>query len=94
MSQKHVQLIIGQILTDEELRSRFLEAPLATLATLRERGFELTSGEEDALARTDRRLWQSGARWVDARLQRCKLIDGAPDGHQSGGTAFRAKVEP
>jgi hypothetical protein len=73
MAQRTVQLIIGQLLTDEELRTAFLEQPAATLAGLRERGFELTNAELDALAQTDRRLWRSGPKWVDARLQRCRL---------------------
>lgn len=95
MSQKHVQLIIGQLLTDEELRSLFLEAPLATLHTLRERGFELTHGEVDALAQTDRRLWQSGAKWIDARLQRCRLVEGTHEGSsRSGGPGPAMKAEP
>jgi hypothetical protein len=76
MAQKNVQLIIGQILTDEEFRADFLERPRATLASLRDRGFELTNLEVDALARTDRRLWQSGAEWIDARIQRCRLVGG------------------
>jgi hypothetical protein len=73
MAQKVVQFIIGQLLTDEELRASFLERPGDTLATLRDRGFELTTGEIDALLQTDRRLWQTGARWIDSRLQRCRL---------------------
>ena len=73
MAQKTVQLIIGQILTDEELRETFLERPIETLASLRDRGFELTNNELDAIAQTDRRLWQCGSEWVDARLQRCPL---------------------
>ena len=76
MAQRTVQLIIGQILTDEEFRADFLERPRATLASLRDRGFELTNLEVDALARTDRRLWQSGAEWIDARIQRCRLVGG------------------
>ena len=76
MAQKNVQLIIGQILTDEEFRADFLERPRATLASLRDRGFELTNLEVDALAKTDRRLWQSGAEWIDARIQRCRLVGG------------------
>jgi hypothetical protein len=73
MAQKHVQFIIGRILTDEELRADFLERPIDTLASLRETGFDLTNGEIDAIARTDRRLWYTGAKWVDPRLQRCRL---------------------
>ncbi len=70
MAHKTVQLIIGQILTDEALRGRFLDAPVETLTILRERGFELTNTEIDALVRTDRRLWDAGANWIDSRLQR------------------------
>jgi hypothetical protein len=73
MAQKNVQLIIGRILTDEEFRSDFLERPIATLASLRDRGFELTNIEVDALAGTDSRLWQRGAEWIDTRIQRCRL---------------------
>jgi hypothetical protein len=73
MAQKTVQLIIGQILTDEEFRSDFLQRPIATLAALRDRGLELTNVEVDALARTDRQLWLCGAEWLDPRIQRCRL---------------------
>jgi len=76
MSQKTVQLIIGQILTDEEFRSDFLERPIETLTSLRDRGYELTNVEVDALVRTDRRFWAVGSEWVDQRLQRCRLVDG------------------
>jgi hypothetical protein len=73
MAQKNVQLIIGRILTDEEFRADFLERPIVTLASLRDRGFDLTNIEVDALARTDARLWRCGAEWIDARIQRCRL---------------------
>ncbi len=76
MAQRTVQLIIGQILTDEEFRAAFVERPIETLNTLRDRGFELTNVEVDALARTDRRLWDCGAERVDPRLQRCRLNGG------------------
>ena len=33
MAHKTVQLIIGQILTDEELRARFLDQPIETLTS-------------------------------------------------------------
>ena len=73
MAQRTVQLIIGQILTDEEFRAAFLERPAETLDSLRDRGLELTNVEIDALARTDRRFWAVGAEWIDGRLQRCQL---------------------
>lgn len=73
MAHKTVQAIIGRILTDEELREKFLVAPVETLSSLRESGLELTDAEIDGLASTDRRLWKSGARWIDTRLQRCCL---------------------
>src|SRR2546422_8562242 len=57
MSQKTVQLLIGQIVTDEELRLRFVRQPRETLSALREQGFELTTSEIEALVETDRRLW-------------------------------------
>ena len=73
MAQKTVQLIIGRILTDEELRARFLEGPVETLAALRDKGFDLTNAEIDALSRTDAKLWETGPDWIDSRLQRCGL---------------------
>jgi hypothetical protein len=73
MAHKHVQLIIGQILTDEELRGRFLNQPFETLAALRDNGFDLSKSEIDALLVTDPRLWRAGPHWVDSRLQKCHL---------------------
>jgi len=73
MAHKTVQFIIGRILTDEELREKFLVAPVETLSAFRESGLELTDAEIEALTHTDRELWRSGAEWIDARLQRCCL---------------------
>jgi hypothetical protein len=73
MAHKTVQLIIGQILTDEELRARFLDGPVEMLSSLRDMGFDLTNVEIDALTQTDPRLWTSGVDWIDTRLQRCDL---------------------
>jgi hypothetical protein len=73
MAHKTVQFIIGRILTDEELREKFLVAPVDTLSAFRESGLELTDDEIEALANTDRELWRSGAGWIDSRLQRCCL---------------------
>jgi hypothetical protein len=73
MAQKVVQFIIGQILTDEELRARFVKRPLETFSELRGAGFELTNSEIEALAQTDRRLWELGKTWIDPRLRRYPL---------------------
>jgi hypothetical protein len=73
MSQKTVQLVIGRLVTDEELRARFVERPRETLTELREQGFELTEDEIDALARSDAKMWPAMARRIHPRLQRCSL---------------------
>ena len=73
MSQKCVQQLIGRILTDEELRQRFVAEPLGTLTTLRDQGIELTAGEIEALVDTDRQLWTSAAARIHPRLQRCSI---------------------
>src|SRR4029434_11331021 len=91
MAQRTVQLIVGQILTDEEFRSDFLERPIETLTSLREKGFERTRVEVDALVRTDRRFWAVGAEWIDGRLQRCRLNGGVREGRHSQGGAGTAK---
>jgi len=73
MSQKTVQLLIGQIVTDEELRRRFVEQPLETLTTLRDQGLELTACEIEALIDTDHQLWNATADRIHPRLQRCSF---------------------
>jgi hypothetical protein len=73
MAHKTVQFIIGRILTDEELREKFLVAPVETLLAFRDSGLDLTDAEIDALTNTDPELWRSGASWIDSRLQRCCL---------------------
>ncbi len=73
MSQKTVQSIIGRLVTDEEYRLRFLNDPLGTLNELRDQGVELTRGEIEALARTDRTFWNDAAERIDRRLQRSSL---------------------
>jgi hypothetical protein len=73
MSQRTVQLVIGRLVTDEDLRACFVERPRETLLDLRDRGFELTDDEIDALARSDSKMWPAMAKRIHPRLQRCSL---------------------
>ena len=73
MSQKTVRLVIGWLLTDEDLRLQFRERPRETLGALLEQGYELTAEEIDALVRSDPEVWPALARRIHPRLQRCSL---------------------
>jgi hypothetical protein len=78
MSQKHVELLIGRLLTDEELRRQFSNAPFETLVALSEEGWELTRGEIDAFVQTDVTLWSRVAAKLPSRIQRCSLRSTTP----------------
>ena len=78
MSQRNVELFIGRLLTDVELRRRFAGAPLETVSEFCEQGWELNRGEMDALAQLDMRLWCQAAASLPSRLQRCSLCSGKP----------------
>jgi hypothetical protein len=78
MSQRNVQLVIGRLVTDDDLRRRFLRAPHDTLAELSELGWDLTRGEIDALLEIDAQLWGRVALKLPSRLQRCSLRESAP----------------
>ena len=73
MSQRTVQLVIGRLLTDEELRNCFVERPLETLTQLKDLGFDLTIDEIDALVQSEPKVWSSMARRIHPRLQRSSL---------------------
>ena len=73
MSQRNVELVIGRLVTDEDLRTRFARAPLETLQSFSERGYELSGGEIAALLDADIGLWARVAARLPSRLQRCPL---------------------
>jgi hypothetical protein len=83
MSQRNVQIVIGQLVTDEELRRRFVRDPAGTLHQLTELGWDLSRGEVDALLEADTQLWSWMAGRLPSRLQRCSLKAQEPSG-QSG----------
>jgi hypothetical protein len=73
MSQRTIEQVIGRLLTDEELRHDFTQAPSRTLAELNEQGWDLSRLEVDALLAIETALWSEAAARIDSRLQRCSL---------------------
>jgi hypothetical protein len=73
MSQRHVELLIGRLLTDDDLRDQFTRAPFDTLAAFCQQGWDLSRGEIDALAATDLSFWSTAAARLPSRLRRCSL---------------------
>jgi hypothetical protein len=57
MSQQMVGVVIHTLLTDRDLRERFLLDPIEALAALNVQGVELTRNEIEVFVRTDARLW-------------------------------------
>ena len=73
MSQRHVELLIGRLLTDDDLRDQFTRAPFDTLAAFCQQGWDLSRGEIDALAATDLSFWSAAAARLPSRLRRSSL---------------------
>jgi hypothetical protein len=73
MSQRHIEKLIGRLLTDEELRSAFIRRPADTLATLSAEGWEISPLEREVLLGEDPTMWRDLARRIPSRLQRCNL---------------------
>jgi hypothetical protein len=69
MSQQTVGMVIDKLLSDEDLRNRFVVDRIETLAELYLRGVELRPDEIDLFCRTDARLWFWGAAVMDERPQ-------------------------
>ena len=57
MSQQMVGVAIHTLLTDDDLRDRFVLDPEEALVALTVRGVELTRDEIEVFVRTDARLW-------------------------------------
>jgi hypothetical protein len=76
MGQRSVELLIGRLVTDEELRRRFVAAPRQTLRVLQEHGLELTTAEVDAVLASHVALWNCLAAALDPRLQKASLKQG------------------
>jgi hypothetical protein len=73
MSQRNVELLIGRLLTDEDMRRQFMLQPGGAIEDFCRQGWELSRGEIEALAATDARMWSELASRIPSRLQRCSL---------------------
>ncbi len=73
MSQRNVELLIGRLLTDEEMRRQFLRKPAGAIEDFCRQGWELSVGEIEALTATDATVWSELASRIPSRLQRCSL---------------------
>jgi hypothetical protein len=73
MSQRNVELLIGRLLTDEEMRRQFMLQPGGAIAEFCRQGWELSHGEMEALAATDASMWSELASRIPSRLKRCSL---------------------
>lgn len=73
MSQRNVELLIGRLMTDGEMRRHFTQKPGGAIEDFCRQGWELSQGEIDALAATDAKMWSELASRIPSRLQRCSL---------------------
>lgn len=73
MSQRNVELLIGRLLTDEDLRRQFGRMPARAIEDFCRQGWELTAAEVEALSTTDATMWSDLAARIPSRLQRCSL---------------------
>src|SRR3989442_15994089 len=76
MTHQSVELLIGKLVTDEELREAFQQNPHAVLAWRRDQGLQLSSLEMDALKSIDPSELSGLADIIDRRLQKASLRRG------------------
>jgi hypothetical protein len=76
VGQRSVEILIGRLMTDEELRRRFIAEPHETIRLEQLRGLELTAAEVDALLASPMALWEALAAALDPRLQKASLKHG------------------
>ena len=56
--QRHIELIVGRLLTDEGFRRAFIRDPYQALADAENGGLVLSAYEVTALLATDRAMWE------------------------------------
>jgi len=65
VTQRWIEIVIGRLVIDKDLRQKFLTAPRETLLELVEHGTHLTQSEMAALVAIDAELWENAARQID-----------------------------
>jgi hypothetical protein len=78
MSQRNVERIIGQLLTDEEFRRRFKLSPARLLEDLVANGVELNDCERRALVAIDPRLVERFVATLHPCIQKVEREGGRP----------------
>ena len=73
MSQRSVEILLGKLVTDEEVRQRFRVDPQEVFGAARAQGLELSAVEIDALRSLDVRALDRLARALDPRIQKASL---------------------
>jgi len=76
MSQRNVEIVIGRLATDEEMREKFLENPGAAITKMRGDGLELSTVEVEALTALPANALEALAEALDPRLQKASLKTG------------------
>ena len=71
--QRHIELLIGRLVTDEDFRDAFQRDPEKTLADAAAWGLALSAIEGSALLATDQPLWERIALELDSRLQKASF---------------------
>jgi hypothetical protein len=74
VTQKSVEIVIGKLASDGELRERFRADRLATIRALQEQGLELTAVEVSALVSIDAAAFDRLAAALDPRVQKAALV--------------------
>jgi len=73
LTQKSVEILIGKLASDEELRERFRRNRREALRAARQEGLELTPLEIEALAATEAEAFDRMAGALDPRLRKASL---------------------
>lgn len=71
--QRHIELLIGRLVTDEDFRRAFRNDPHKTLSDAEQWGLAFTAVEVSALLATDQTLWDRIAIELDSRLQKASF---------------------